>query len=114
MRINQYILGALALLGMGSSWADPKLMGTWNSADANNGALNGSMTFEAKDSKVILEAENQPRLDGTWQVTKPGELTLTVADYGSTTMAYKFDKGRLTFTYDNGNPQTFEKKKAKK
>ena len=112
MKLNKFILGALTLFTLNSSWADPKLMGAWRSVDADKGALNGSMSFEAKGAKATLEADAQPVLVGTWQVTKPGTLKLTVADYGSSLMTYRFDKQRLVVTYDNGNSQTFEKFKA--
>lgn len=114
MQLNQILLGALTVFALNSSWADPKLIGAWRSVDADNGALNGSMAFEAKGAKVTLKAENQPILVGTWQVTQPGALKLTVTDYGSSLMTYRFDKQRLVMTYDNGNNQTFEKLKEKK
>ena len=114
MQLNKFLLGALTLFALNSSWADPKLMGAWRSVDAEKGALQGSMSFEAKGAKVTLEADSQPVLVGTWQVTKPGALKLTVTDYGSSLMTYRFDKQRLVMTYDNGNNQTFEKMKVKK
>lgn len=114
--IHHALIATLLSAAFSTAWADTRLVGEWTSVDAPNGALHGTIKLGAKGD-ASLAAKEQPVLEGAWEAPKAGELKLTMGEYGSSLMKYRFNKEKLVLTYDNGNEQTFAKQptaKAKK
>lgn len=113
MQFRNLLIAALAALCVVPALADSRLVGRWNSLDANNHALRGTITIQ-KEGAAVLAAEGQPVLTGTWSEPGPGELVFAMGEYGTANLKYSLDKGRLVLTYDNGNVQTFTRQTGKK
>lgn len=110
----------LLALATSSAMADKRLHGHWEASNAENGALRGTMTLSSKGT-AKLHPEGHDPVQGTWTAKngKAGnQLTLTINEAGSSSMAYEFKGSKLVLTYDNGNQQQFVKarpgKKASK
>lgn len=86
------------------------LQGLWESVDAKNGALPGTMLLN-KDGSAKLTPKDNESLTGTWDATA-NTLTLTMPPYGSSTSEYYMSKkGILTLKYTKENHQSFKQKK---
>jgi hypothetical protein len=107
--MNYQILATLLLAAAATSaLADSRLVGNWEAADANKGALKGTLDISAKGT-VSIKAAEQPPLEGTWVAKKRSKLEFTVPQYGTAFMDYRVTKTGLEITYDNGNIQHFVK-----
>jgi len=97
------------LAASASSIADTRLVGKWASADAELGALPGTLELQ-KGGKLLMQPEGFDLASGTWVVDKKlSTLTLTLDGIGSSDMGYRFVNKHLELTYDNGNRQLFKK-----
>lgn len=105
------LISILLCLTVSFSYAADPLVGIWSAATAKNGALKGTLDLRT-DKSMILHAEGKPAFSGTWEVSKPGILKLTVPEAGSSEMAFSLKASKLSLTYDNGNTQEFRQKKS--
>lgn len=101
------VLAAAPLL----AFANPKLVGTWNTNSGTERALPGVMEFHA-DGTAKLAPEGYAPMTGTWKETAPGTLSLEMPPHGVSEMTYSLKKNTLKLTYNTGAIQNFERQKT--
>lgn len=99
-------------LAFGAAHADSRLHGAWAAANADNGALKGTLSFTST-GKATLHPEGFEVLTGSYEV-KADQLSITLGEHGTSMMHFEFNtKKQLVLTYDNGNKQVFDPMKTK-
>jgi hypothetical protein len=115
MRALIFLVFSSFLLSATASPLTPKvpgLAGVWVSLLDSNHTWPGTMTL-AEGGALTLAPDGQASVKGTW-VTKGKTLTMSLPEFGTSTLDWSITGQKLTLTYPNGVTEQFKPKTQKK